>query len=247
MSAEFSNSRKVSAEWVELSADFKTDGPNAVVYLGVFSDALKIGISIDPVARLRTITTSSGRELLRSFVLIADENYDAHKAERAIHESFKTSRLEGEWFTLEIEVEALSSRHVEWAPPRGKGLEGPLTLKQAELGYNFMAVATPRDVYKAQIGAVQRAYMPLVGNFLEATAKATTATGLSFTITPGMSYLDVLRQLADSWGVASNYLDETGIDVTDLAESIAHGSWEEFSRGLSDDASGETESVRSSV
>jgi len=210
-----------------------------VVYLGVFADAIKIGISIDPVSRLRTITTSSGRDLLRSFVLVADENYDAAHAEREMHLQFGESRLEGEWFTSEIEVNALVPRDVKWISPREKQLEGPLTPKQAEFGYNFMAVATPRDVYRSQVSAVHRAYMPLVANFLEATTKAAAATGLSVTITPDMSCSDVLLQLADLWRVAEDYLEDTSIDVTGIAESCAHGSLEEFLRGLSDDASSE--------
>lgn len=59
----------------------------------------KIGISINPAKRARSLMNSSGYKIS---VLGVWELFDAYKYEQLLHKVFKKSRVEGEWFQSDI-------------------------------------------------------------------------------------------------------------------------------------------------
>lgn len=61
----------------------------------------KIGISINPAKRARSLMNSSGYKIS---VLGVWELFDAYKYEQLLHKVFKKSRVEGEWFQSDIGV-----------------------------------------------------------------------------------------------------------------------------------------------
>lgn len=61
----------------------------------------KIGISINPAKRARSLMNLSGYKIT---VLGVWELFDAYKYEQMLHTVFKRSRVEGEWFQSDISV-----------------------------------------------------------------------------------------------------------------------------------------------
>lgn len=66
----------------------------------------KIGISINPAKRARSLMNSSGYKIA---VLGVWELFDAYQYEQLLHKVFKKSRVEGEWFKADLSAESIES------------------------------------------------------------------------------------------------------------------------------------------
>lgn len=88
--------------WQSFGADGKLAFRFPVVYIMQFDGATKIGVSVDPPFRARTLTAMSGREFCRGVYLPGD--YAAIAVERRLHAQFDSYRLSGEWFSCGIDL-----------------------------------------------------------------------------------------------------------------------------------------------
>lgn len=61
----------------------------------------KIGISIDPAKRARSLLNASGYKI---FVVGVWEVFDAFSQEQHLHKVFKRHRAEGEWFNVDLSI-----------------------------------------------------------------------------------------------------------------------------------------------
>lgn len=72
------------------------------IYIAEFSDAtVKIGISINPDRRVHCLATQKGAFLKRYAFSECDKR--ASKIEKMMHENFKESRINGEYFSISFE------------------------------------------------------------------------------------------------------------------------------------------------
>lgn len=74
--------------------------PVYMLQAGAFGDT-KIGVAIDPLARMKQLQTSMPKKLRLVRVLEG-----GHAEERALHERFSADRLSGEWFRLSATAQA---------------------------------------------------------------------------------------------------------------------------------------------
>ena len=79
------------------------DSPSGAVYVATTADRVKIGVSKDPVQRVRGIGNGIGQELLlvRTFPMAMSV---ARRAETEIFAVLAEFRLKGEWFSCGAEV-----------------------------------------------------------------------------------------------------------------------------------------------
>ena len=87
---------------------------------GKGNQPMKVGYSINPDSRLKTLQTGNPRRLCLSAAIPCENEYDARKFERTLHWLFgkKYKRLIGEWFIvygaipkLIIEAQKLCRKH----------------------------------------------------------------------------------------------------------------------------------------
>lgn len=72
------------------------------VYLITDGDFLKVGISKDPVTRLKGLQTANARKLSLVQTSKRMSREDAAQWEAQLHEKYKDSRVQGEWFSESI-------------------------------------------------------------------------------------------------------------------------------------------------
>ena len=65
----------------------------------VSGNKIKIGISVDPVKRARSLTTASGCQVTLACIWKVKDVVKL--VEKQLHKAFKKTRLEGEWFDSE--------------------------------------------------------------------------------------------------------------------------------------------------
>jgi len=83
--------------------------PNRKCYLYLVqlsNDTVKIGITVNPRNRLRTIETQSGLLIVANKVLEFGSAGGARKSERRMHTIFRDSRIHGEYFAVDFDVVA---------------------------------------------------------------------------------------------------------------------------------------------
>lgn len=88
-------------------------------------DAVKIGFSVQPQARLFQVAATQDRQVKLIHTTKAEYPRDS---ERAAHRRLSSHRLEGEWFTVPIEV---AIETIEWAcqHPAEPDLSPPVSFK----------------------------------------------------------------------------------------------------------------------
>lgn len=84
--------------WVPIRPDRHKKEPIQRLYLIDCGNVVKIGVSLDVVSRIRSLSKSSGRSLDQAYVF--EGEYDARGAEAHLHGVFGSQRLEGEWFSV---------------------------------------------------------------------------------------------------------------------------------------------------
>jgi hypothetical protein len=90
----------------------------AAVYLVQYGDFVKVGITNDPAARLRTLQTGMPGEVAMPYLVVLPERDMAIRLERRLHKRLADRHERGEWFRIGLE-EAISATDEE-SGVRGK-------------------------------------------------------------------------------------------------------------------------------
>ncbi|MDF3606334.1 GIY-YIG nuclease family protein [Paracoccus sp. DMF-8] len=224
----------MKANWLPLTPDTETRKGESVVYLGVFADAVKIGISINPKERLRSLSTTSGRMLERAFILMAEQAYDARRAEMDLHARFSSIRLEGEWFLPQAIAAMKAPIEVNQIDGFAEGADSRVTDQFARFGFKLLPVATADQVREAQIWSVKVAFIPIMAEIMVALSETAAKAEAAFEVKPGMSGSDVLMAWSALIEKAGGLHHSRNLgDVLDrIANEATYYSEDEFVSGL---------------
>lgn len=75
----------------------------AAVYLAKFGNMVKVGLTNDPAARLRTLQTGLPEALTMPYLVVLPKREQAVRLEKSLHRQMADRRVRGEWFRIDIE------------------------------------------------------------------------------------------------------------------------------------------------
>ncbi|WP_372574424.1 GIY-YIG nuclease family protein [Ruegeria jejuensis] len=223
----------MKADWIKLE-EYQGDVCGKMVYAAEFEGAIKIGVSVDPVQRLNTIRTSSGRKLIDAYVLWAPDPYVAIAAEAYLHGLHASKRLEGEWFSVSLQGVVKGSLEVTPCN-EASGLNKPMSDGQRELGYSLVMVATAEQVLSAQEYSATAAIIPTIGYVFGCISKASEALGRSFEIEPNTTTADAIRAYVAFLEQAEQAGFDTGMNGDELQRIVENSCYytkAQFKEGL---------------
>ena len=90
----------------------------AALYLIQFGEFVKVGISNDPTARLRTIQSGLPAEATMPYYAVLPKREMAVDLEKRVHQKLQDRRARGEWFRVSVdEAVAVVDDLCRWGKP----------------------------------------------------------------------------------------------------------------------------------
>lgn len=118
--------------------DDQRPGCQAVYVIGADIPPYKIGISSDPLARLRHLQVASPLLLSLWFSRALPSNRSATKIEACIHRRLKASHVRGEWFDLPVDkLSKVITQVIEGWPATATKSRSTIGLKAINLRYGL--------------------------------------------------------------------------------------------------------------